>query len=77
MSRFVCVQAGVCKMLKAKQKRVKLVDASGMSVRVHADKAVSAEEEQERRGHMESVRQSTKRTTFLQKPWNGPAFQGR
>ena len=63
--------------MEVEQKETKLVDASGMSVRVHADKAVSAEEEQERRGHMESVRQSTKRTTVLQKPWNSPASQGR
>ena len=45
--KFVCVEAGVCKTLEAKQKRVKLVDASGIAVRVHVEKAVSAEEEQE------------------------------
>ena len=35
----------MCKTLEVKQKRIKLVDASSMAVRVHAEKAVCAEEE--------------------------------
>ena len=75
MSRFVCVEAGVCKMLKAKQKRVKLVDASGMAVKMHAEKAVGAEEEQEWHVRMESVgRKSGNLENLLlaeadRKPW--------
>ena len=37
----------MCKTLEVKQKRTKLVDASGMAVRVRAENAVSAEEEQQ------------------------------
>ena len=48
VQKLVCVEAGVCKNLEIKQKGVKLVDASGMpDVRVHAEKAMSAEEKQE------------------------------
>ena len=36
----------MCKTVKIEQKGVKYVDASGMPVRVHAEKAVTAEEEQ-------------------------------
>ena len=42
------VEAGVCKTLESlevNQKRARLVDARGMAVRVHAEKAASAEEE--------------------------------
>jgi hypothetical protein len=56
--------------LEVKQKRTKLVDASGMAVRVRAENAVSAEEEQQWRVRMESVgHQSSKleRTVV----WNG------
>jgi hypothetical protein len=55
--------------LEVKQKRVKLVDASDMAVRVH-EKAVSAEEGQEWQVHMESVGHkngSLERTSG----WNG------
>ena len=45
----------VCKTVEAEQKGVKWVDASGMAVRVHAEKAVSAEEEQQWQVLMESV----------------------
>ena len=41
--KLVCVEAGVCKTLEIEQKGVKLVDASSTAVRVHAEKAVSAE----------------------------------
>ena len=41
--------------MEIEQKGVKWVDASGMAVRVHAEKAVSAEEEQEWQVLMESV----------------------
>ena len=41
--------------MEVKQKRVKLVDASDTAVRVHVEKAVSAEEGQEWQVHMESV----------------------
>ena len=36
----------MCKTLELKQKRIKLVDASSVAVRVHAEKAVCVEEEQ-------------------------------
>ena len=45
----------MCKTLEIEQKGVKLVDASGMAVRVHAEKAVSAEKEQEWEVLTESV----------------------
>ena len=47
MKKLVCVEAGVCvcKTSVIEQKGVKWVDASSMAGRVHADKAVSAEEE--------------------------------
>jgi len=52
---LICVEAGVCKTVKIEQKGVKYVDASGMPVRVHAEKAVTAEEEQRWQVLMESV----------------------
>ena len=48
VQKFVCVEAGVCKTLESlevNQKRARLVDARGVAVRVHAEKAASAEEE--------------------------------
>ena len=36
----------MCKTLEIEQKGVKLVDVSGMAVRLHVKKAVSAEEKQ-------------------------------
>ena len=39
-------KVGLRKTLEIEQKRVKLVDASDMAVRVHAEKAVSTEEEE-------------------------------
>ena len=45
----------MCKTVKIEQKGVKCVDASGMPVRVHAEKAVTAEEEQRWQVLMESV----------------------
>ena len=53
--KLVCVEAGVSKTLEIEQKGVKLVDASGMAVRVHAEKAMSAEEKQEWPVRKESV----------------------
>ena len=44
---MVCVEAGACKTLEIKPKGAKLVDASGMAGRVHAEKVVHAEEKQE------------------------------
>ena len=54
VSNLVCAEAGVCvyvwvgvcvcKSVEIEQKGVKWVDASGMAVRVHAEKVVSAEE---------------------------------
>jgi hypothetical protein len=45
----------MCKTLEIEHKGVKLVGARGMAVRVHAEKAVSGEEEQEWQVLMESV----------------------
>ena len=46
VKKLVYVEAGLCKTLEIEQKEVKLVDASGMAVRVHTEEAVSTEEEQ-------------------------------
>ena len=45
----------VCKAMETEQKGPKLVDASGLAVRVRAEKAVSAEDEQKWQMLMESV----------------------
>ena len=39
VQKLLCVEAGVFKTLEFEQKGVKLVHASGMAVRVHAEKA--------------------------------------
>ena len=57
MQNLICVKAGLqkswfvqkasaCKTAEIEQKGVKCVDASGLPVRVHAEKAVSAEDKQ-------------------------------
>ena len=38
---MVCVEAGVYKIVEIEKKGVKWVDASGMAVNVHGEKAVS------------------------------------
>ena len=60
---MVCVEAGTCKTLEIEQ-----VDATGMAVRVHEEKAVSGEEEQEWQVLMESVGHKSGRSTG-RKPW--------
>ena len=50
-----CVGAGASKTSKIKQKGVKLVDASGVAMKVHAEKAMRAEEKQEWKALMESA----------------------
>jgi len=66
----VCVEACLCKTLEIEQKRVKLVDPSGMAVRVHVEKAVSVEEGQELQVLMES---GWRKSCMLERAsgWNG------
>ena len=75
--KLVCVC--VCKTLEIEQKGVKREISSGMAVRLHAEKAVSAEEMQEWQVLMESVRRKTgrlQRTSawneqeIVEKTWN-------
>ena len=63
----------MCKTLEIEQKGVKLVDASGMAVRVHAEKAVSAEEEQE----WEVLTESVGRKSGRLETWKNAASQLR
>jgi hypothetical protein len=53
--KSVCVEDSLSKTLEVEQKGIKLVDASGMAVRVCAEKAVSAEEGQNLQVRMESA----------------------
>ena len=74
----------MCKTLEIEQKGPKWVDASGMAVRVHVEKAVSAEEEQHQQVLMESVGRKSSRLErtsawkgeeIVEKTWKNVASQ--
>ena len=60
----------MCKTLEIEQKGAKWVDASGMAARVRAEKAVSAEEEQQWQVLMESVGRKSRRLQHTS-AWKG------
>ena len=79
VEKLVCVEAGMCKTLEIEHKGVKLVGARGMAVRVHAEKAVSGEEEQEWQVLMESVGHKSgrlRRRNLWRKHRNMPLLRG-